>query len=222
MSPLLCLVIVSSCRTWMYRFPAGAPLLALSFGGALFFPMAACLHIWEYHIVDNGVGLGVALSAWALSAYFLWRLFQPSQDPLWNAFIGGIRHNPNHWLVILVLPLIWAGYGYSVFAFMDTQFDWTGEKLFFPTVMSKTERLRGSGLHYYVTLAPWPPEYNGSAGHEGPEIPGAIYDRLAVGKPACLVRHPGFLRARWYGVDACQFPRRPGAMLSYAPTFAAS
>lgn len=202
-STLLCLVIVYHCRTWIYRFQAGAPLLAFSFGGALFFPMAASLHVWEYHVIDNRFGLALAVVAWAISTYFMWRLFQPSRDELWNKLMERVRANPSRWLVISFVPLIWAGYGFSMFAFIDTQFDWASNRVFFPSVIAKTEHLRGSGFHYYVTLSPWPRDYGRSVGSEGPEIPAAIYDRLQVGKPACVIQHPGFLGARWYGVDAC-------------------
>ena len=205
-STLFCLVIVYHCRTWIYRFQAGAPLLALSFGGALFFPMAASLHVWEYHIIDNRIGLALALVAWALSTYFMWRLFQPSRDELWNKLMERVRANPSRWVAILLVPMIWAGYGFSTFAFIDTQFDWANSRIFFPTVVAKSEHLRGSGFHYYVTLSPWPRGYGGSAGPEGPEIPAGTYDRLEVGKRACVIQHPGFLGARWFGVDACHMP----------------
>jgi len=207
-STLLCLVIVYHCRTWIYRFRSGAPLLALSFGGALFFPMAASLHVWEYHIIDNRIGLALAVLVWAMSTYRIWRLFQPSRDELWNKLMERVRTNPYRWLVIMLVPMIWAGYGFSTFAFIDTQFDWANGRIFLPTVAAKTAQLRGSGYHYYVTLTPWPKAYSGSAGPEGPEIPSAIFDRLKVGKPACVVQHPGFLGARWYGVGACNAAAR--------------
>jgi hypothetical protein len=207
-STLLCLVIIYHCRTWIYRFQAGAPLLALSFGGALFFPMAASLHVWEYHIIDDQLGVGLALGAWALSAYLLWRLFQPSRDEVWNKITERLRTGWGRWVVILLIPVIWAGYGFSVFAFVDTQFDRTRSRTFFPDVVAKTKHLRSSGFHYYVTLSPWPGEYSRPTDPEGPEIPRVIYDRLEVGKPACVIQHPGFLGARWYEVEACNLPVR--------------
>jgi hypothetical protein len=115
--------IVLYCKAWIYRFPAGAPLLALSLGGALFFPMVVCVHIPYYDIVDNGIGLALAVGAWGLSTYLIWRLLQPSRDMFWNAVLEPLRRNPRRWLVITLVPLIWAGYGFGAFQLVDTQFD---------------------------------------------------------------------------------------------------
>ncbi|HLZ82033.1 MAG TPA: hypothetical protein VKQ54_00600 [Caulobacteraceae bacterium] len=202
-STLFCLIVVCYCRTWIYRFQAGAPLLALSFGGALFFPIAASLHVWEYHIIDSQIGVGLALAAWALSTFCMWRLFQPSRDEIWNTLMERLRTSWSRWVVILLFPLIWASYGFSAFAFIDTQFDWASSRTFLPTVVAKSDHLHGPSVHYYVKLSPWPGDDDRSTVAEGAEVPAEIYDQLRIGEHACVTQHPGFLGARWYGVNAC-------------------
>ena len=213
-STLLCLIIVYHCRTWIYRFQAGAPLLALSFGGALFFPMAASLHVWDYHIIDNRFGLSFALVTWATSTYLMWRLFQPSRDEMWNKLLERLRTSRARWGVILLAPLIWAGYGFSTFAFIDTQFDWATGQTFSPVVVAKSGHLQGPGFHYFAKLSPWPSDYAVFTGPEGPEVPWWIYDQLQIGRRACVTQHRGFLGARWFAIGACA--------TAYAPTLAAS
>ena len=169
--------------------------------------MDVCIHIWEYSIVDNGAGIGIALMAWGLSTYCLWRLFQPSPDAFWNQVLERFQKDPRRWAVILAYPLIWAGYGFGLFELIDTQFDPASSQVSHVSVLNKTEHLRIlSGFQHYVKLTAWPGDDNSTPRDEGPQVPAAIYNRLAVGKPACVIQHPGFLGARWYEVDACRTP----------------
>jgi hypothetical protein len=34
-------------------------------------------------------------------------------------------------------------------------------------------------------------------------VPRAVYDRLEIGKPACLTVHTGLLGVQWFDVEAC-------------------
>jgi hypothetical protein len=203
-STLFFLVIIYHCRSWIYRFQAGAPLLGLSFGGALLFPIDVCIHIKEYNIIDNEVGMGMMVTAWGLSTYCLWRLFQPGRDTFWNRILEPYQKDPRRWVIILIYPLIWAGYGFGVFELVDTQFDLSRGRVLQIPVFKKTEHLRlRSGPQFYVRLSPRPWEYNHSPRDEGPPVPQAVFNRLAEGKLACVTIHPGLLGAPWYWVDAC-------------------
>ena len=204
-SPLFFVVIIYHCRSWIYRFPAGAPLLALSLGGALLFPMDVCIHIPEYNVIDNGVGAGIMLIAWGTSTYCLWLLFQPRRESFWNRVLERFQKDPRRWAIIVVYPMVWAAYGFGVFQLIDTRFDVSKSQVIQLPVVRKTEHSRiGSGPQFYVRLSPWAWDYNRSPRDDGPQVPEAVFDRLSVGKAACVSLHHGLLGAPWYRVDACE------------------
>jgi hypothetical protein len=203
-STLFFLVIIYHCRSWIYRFQVGTPLLALSFGGVLLFPADVCIHIWEYNVSDNGVGMGMMLVAWGLSTYCLWRLFQPGRNTFWNKILEPFQSDSRRWLILLAYPLIWAGYGFGVFELVDTQFDLSKGRVFQIPVLKKTEHLSvRSGRQFYVGLSRRPWEYNHLPRDEGPQVPEAVFNRLAEGEFACVTLHPGLLGAPWYWLDTC-------------------
>jgi hypothetical protein len=121
-APLL-VGIVHYGKTWIYRFPAGAPLLGMALAGAMFFPVVVCVHVRDFDVVDNGAGLALAIVAWALATFFIWRMFQPSTDMFWNTVLARFRRDRRRWIVISVVPLVWAAYAFRAFELADTQFD---------------------------------------------------------------------------------------------------
>ena len=121
-APLL-VGIIYYCRTWIYRFRAGAALLAMAFGGAIFFPIVVCIHAGRHQVSDNGLGLATALLVWALSLHVIWRILLPSLDMFWNTVLEPLRRDHRRWMVMAVVPLIWAVYAYGAFELVDTQFD---------------------------------------------------------------------------------------------------
>ncbi len=173
---LVCVIIY--CKAWIYRFPAGAPLLGMSVAGALFFPMVVCLHIPYYDLVDNGFGLALAVCVWGVATYVVWRLTQPSQDMFWNMVLEPIRRDGRRWLVIAVIPLIWAGYGFGAFELIDTQFDRDGGQVLRVPVIPTTDSAGRTAVFH---------ERAGSS----------------AGPAACVIVRPGFLGARWRQPSAC-------------------
>jgi hypothetical protein len=121
-APLL-LGVIHYGRAWIYRFPAGAPLLAMALGGVIFFPVVVAIHLGAYDVSDNGIGLAAAVLVWGLSTYFIWRIFKPSADMFWNTVLERFRRDDRRWIVIAVVPLVWGIYAYGAFELVDTQFD---------------------------------------------------------------------------------------------------
>jgi hypothetical protein len=121
-APLL-VGVIHYCRTWVYRYPVGAPLLGTALGGALFFPVVVAIHIGAYDVTDNGIGLAASVLVWAFSTYFIWRIFQPSTNMFWNTVLDRFRQDHRRWIVLAVVPLIWGIYAYGAFELADTQFD---------------------------------------------------------------------------------------------------
>jgi len=121
-APLL-VGVIHYCKTWIYRFPAGAPLLAMALGGALFFPVVVDIHVGSYRVSDNGVGLAAGVLIWALASFSIWRIFQPSANMFWNSVLERFRHDHRRWVVMAVVPVIWGVYAYGAFELVDTQFD---------------------------------------------------------------------------------------------------
>jgi hypothetical protein len=202
-APLL-VGVVLYCKTWIYRFPLGVPLLAVALAGALFFPVVVCTHILDYNVFDNGIGLGVGIFTWALSTFLIWKTFQPSSDMFWNTLLERFRQDRRRWIVIALVPLVWGVYGFGAFELVDTQFDRAAGRVFHIPVKAKTmSSQRRSGAMYYVQLAPWRFQSGDPPLVMGEKVPYLIYDQLTVGKPACLTLHPGFLGAPWQQVAAC-------------------
>lgn len=121
-APLLAGVVLY-CKTWIYRFRFGAPLLGMALGGALFFPVVVCVHVRDFDVTDNGIGLAVGIFAWAVATFLVWRLFQTSTDVLWNMILARFRRDRWRWIIIAVVPLVWAEYAFGAFELVDSQFD---------------------------------------------------------------------------------------------------
>jgi hypothetical protein len=214
LSPPILVGIVYYCKTWVYRFRAGAPLLAMALGGALFFPVVVSVHLGDFNVFDNGIGLAVAGCTGAFAAHFIWRVFKPSPDMFWNMVLERFRKGRLRWATILIVPLIWAGYAYGAFELVDTQFDGKIGQVFRVPVTEKAVRPRGRpGPEYHVGLAPWRFAPDGAVLMLGAAVPQADYQQLAVGRVACLTMHQGFLDAAWYRVGVCPplNPRQPRA-----------
>ena len=159
--------VIYYCRTWIYRFRAGASLLAMALGGALFFPVVVCIHAGRYDMSDNGKGLASALLVWALSLYVIWRIFRPSLDMFWNTVLEPLQRDHRRWVVMAVVPLIWAVYAYGAFELIDTQFDWATGRIVHVTEAGGKPACRM--LHPGFLGAPWrqvaacPPASTGQA-----------------------------------------------------------
>jgi hypothetical protein len=191
-APLL-LGISVYCRTWIYRFPAGAPLLAMSLGGALFFPFVVCNHIRFYDVTDNGIGLTLAVCVWGLSTYCSWRLFQPSPDGFWNTVLERFRGDPRRWLVIAFVPLVWAGYAFGAFQLVDTQFDASSGQV--------------SRIPRTSTCVTSRPGFLGAPWRRASACPAASIGRRGATPPPAPPRRPRRLASIWFrlppGVPAC-------------------
>jgi hypothetical protein len=155
-APLL-VGVIHYCKTWIYRSPIGAPVLGMAVGGALFFPVVVCAHVGDYDVSDNGAGLAVGIVAWALSTFFIWRLFQPGTDMFWNTVLEPFRRDRRRWVVLAVVPLVWAVYAFGAFELVDTQFDGTTGRVFHGPVASRDTRSAPACLilHPGFLHAPW-------------------------------------------------------------------
>lgn len=92
-----------------------------------------------------------------------------------------------------------AGYGFALFTAVDERLDWLPSQLIRTQVIAKGEAYKRGGTVNAIALDAWGPMPRGYQLSVSPDA----YDRLEIGRVACVHLHTGLLKARWFEVEVC-------------------
>jgi hypothetical protein len=146
-------------------------------------------------------------------------LYHAQIDPFWPALPAalaavvvlplawGVRNAPglsNPGMMLLVIALCAALYGYGATSVVDIQLDFSAGAVTPVQVLDKHE-YRGRHSHTYDLYLPaWGPR----TGQNSIEVSPATYDAVNIGDPVCITLHPGAIGLPWFTSAACQGANR--------------
>ncbi|MGH7688366.1 MAG: tetratricopeptide repeat protein [Gemmatimonadaceae bacterium] len=166
-------------------------------------------------------GLGVLLSV--MSASDPSHLVDPTPLTIWyaavflayfGALVGIAWKSPARWGGIFMLAILGIAYSVGLVNAVDTMPDDSSPTFFRTWIVQKNEVHHSRYTDFDLRVASWGPiEYADDI-----VVPFTTYRRSAVGDPACVGLHGGFLHAAWYTLVPCTGPLVRDAALSVPET----